>query len=67
MFVDWLLYEMHLKSRWTRLIAGSILTALAISLGLVVMFQVMRIEPPNGVIAAMTAIGVALYATRTRV
>ena len=66
MFVDWLLYEMHLKSRWARLIAGSVVTALGISLGLVVMFEVMRIQPPNGVIATMTAIGTAMYAARTR-
>ncbi len=61
---DWLAKKYHIKSYWTKLILGSAITALLISLGMVVISQLLDFDINSGIIAALAAIGTAVYATR---
>ena len=54
----------RIKSYWIRLILGSAITALMISLGMVIVLELLDFEINPGIIAALAAIGVSLYAAR---
>jgi len=61
-----LLEKLHSRSYLWKLIAGSILTALIISLGMVGILKLMSISINPGVPAAVATIGAAAYAARCK-
>jgi hypothetical protein len=66
MFSEWLVKKTNIKSYWARLILGAAVSSLLISLGMVVTLHLLNIDVNSGVIAALAAIGAAVYAARIR-
>ncbi len=66
MVTEMLLEKLHIRSRLWKLIAGSILTALIISLGMIGILKLMSISINPGVPAAVATIGAATYVARCR-
>jgi len=62
MIIDKLVGKLPIKSNFTRLIAGSILTALAISLGMVGILKLLGFSINPAVPAVFGVIGAATYA-----
>jgi hypothetical protein len=62
MVTEILLEKLHIRSRLWKLIAGSILTALIISLGMIGILKLMGVSISPGVPAAVATIGAAAYA-----
>jgi hypothetical protein len=66
MIVERMIHILHLKSYWVRLILGAAIIAFIISLGLIIIPGLLGFKIDNGIIAAFTAIGTAIYAMRVR-
>ena len=66
MVTETLLEKLHIRSRLWKLIAGSILTALIISLGMVGILKLIGVSINPGVPAAVATIGAAAYAARCK-
>ncbi len=64
MVTEILLEKLHIKSRLWKLIAGSILTALMISLGMIGILKLIGVSINPGVPATVATIGAAAYAAR---
>jgi uncharacterized membrane-anchored protein len=64
MLAEIILEKLHIRSRLWKLIAGSILTALMISLGMIGILKLMGISINPGVPAVIATIGAAAYAVR---
>ena len=64
MIVERLLEKLRIRSRLMKLIAGSALTALAISLGMVGILKLFGFSVNPGIPAVLAAIGAATYAAR---
>ncbi len=66
MVTEILLEKLHIRSRLWKLVAGSILTALIISLGMIGILKLIGISINPGVPAVIATIGAAAYAARCR-
>jgi len=66
MVTEILLEKLHIRSRLWKLIAGSILTALLISLGMIGILKLMGVSISPGVPAAVAVVGAAAYAARCK-
>jgi hypothetical protein len=66
MVTETLLEKLHIRSRLWKLIAGSILTALIISLGMIGILKLMGVSINPGVPAVIATIGAAAYAARCK-
>jgi len=66
MIVDKLVEKLHIRSNFMKLIAGSILTALVIALGMVGILKLFSFSINPAVPAVLGAIGGAIYAAVTR-
>jgi len=66
MEIEILLEKLYIRSRLWKLIAGSILTALLISLGMIGILKLMSISINPGVPAVIAVVGAATYAARCR-
>jgi small-conductance mechanosensitive channel len=64
MIIERLLEKLHIRSRPMKLIIGSALTALVISLGMVGILRLFGFSVNPGIPAAVAAIGAAAYAAR---
>jgi hypothetical protein len=64
MVIDRLLEKLHVRSRPMKLIVGSALTALTISLGTVGILKLLGFSVNPGIPAVVAAIGAAAYAAR---
>ena len=66
MIVDKLIEKLHIRSNFMKLIAGSILTALVIVLGMVSILKLFSFSINPAVPAVLGAVGGAIYAAVTR-
>jgi hypothetical protein len=66
MVTEIILEKLHIRSRLWKLIAGSILTALIISLGMMGILKLMSISINPGVPAVIAVVGAAAYAARCK-
>ncbi len=66
MIIERLVEKLPIRSNFTKLIVGSILTALAISLGMVGILKLFGFSVNPGIPAALAAIGAATYAARMK-
>ncbi len=66
MIVERLVRKLLVKSNFTKLMVGSILTALAISLGMVGILRLFDFSVNPAIPSAFAAIGAATYAARMR-
>lgn len=66
MITEILLEKLHIRSRLWKVIAGSILTALLISLGMMGILKLMGVSISPAVPAAVATIGAAAYVARCR-
>jgi len=66
MIVDKFIEKLHIRSNFTKLIAGSILTALVITLGMVGILKLFDFSINPVIPAVLGAVGGAVYAAGTR-
>jgi hypothetical protein len=66
MVTEIILEKLHIRSRLWKLIAGSILTALIISLGMIGILKLMGVSINPGVPAVIAVAGAAAYAARCK-
>ena len=66
MIVDKLVEKLPIRSNFTKLIVGSILTALVISLGMVGILKLLSFSINPAIPAVLGAVGGAIYAAVTR-
>jgi len=66
MIIERLVEKLPIRSNFTKLIVGSILTALAISLGMVGILKLFGFSVNPGIPAALASIGAATYAARMK-
>lgn len=67
MFVERAIARIHVRSSWVELIIGSLITALAISLGMLAIADALGFELNPALPAAFGAVGAALFAARMRI
>jgi hypothetical protein len=66
MVTEIILEKLHIRSRLWKLMAGSVLTALIISLGMIGILKLMGVSISPGVPAVVATIGAAAYVARCR-
>ena len=66
MIIEGLMEKLPVKSNFTKLIVGSVLTALTISLGMVGILRLFDFSINPAIPSAFAAIGAATYAARMR-
>jgi hypothetical protein len=66
MIITRLVRQLPIHSAWGKLIAGSVIAALSISLGTVAVASLMSITLPSAIPAALAAVGAATYAAAMR-
>jgi zinc transporter ZupT len=66
MIVDKLVEKLHIRSNFMKLIAGSVLTALVIALGMVGILKLFSFSINPVIPAVLGVVGGAIYATVTR-
>ncbi len=66
MIVDKLVEKLPIRSNFTKLIAGSIITALVIALGMVGILKLLGFSINPAIPAVLGAVGAATYAAATR-
>ena len=66
MILEPLLEKLHIRAYWTKLIVGSALTALTISLGTVIILDLFDFSINPSVPGVLAAVGAATYAARIR-
>jgi hypothetical protein len=66
MIVDELVGKLHIRSNFTKLIAGSIFTALMIALGMVGILKLIGFSINPVILAVLGVVGAATYAALTR-